>query len=92
MDTAATSTVSLKPRKTPKRKKGQGRGPSRLSGAVMDVTAAADFLGVSPKFVRARISSGQLPSTEAWRPGNLPPRRAGAVPLWLAGHNRRSNP
>jgi hypothetical protein len=28
----------------------------------MDVTAAADFLGVSPKFVRARISSSQLPS------------------------------
>lgn len=50
-------------RRPPRKRKGQGSGPRRLNGAVLDVAAAAELLGATEKAVRARAARGLLP----WR-------------------------
>ncbi len=50
-------------RRPPRKRKGQGSGPRRLNGVVLDVPAAAELLGATEKVVRARAARGLLP----WR-------------------------
>lgn len=50
-------------RRPPRKQKGQASGPRRLDGAVLDVAAAAELLGVTENLVRARAARGLLP----WR-------------------------
>ena len=46
----------------PKKRKGQARGPRRLSGEILDVATCAKFLGCSEKMVRTRVDRGLLPA------------------------------
>lgn len=50
-------------KRPPRKQKGQASGPRRLAGAVLDVAAAGELLGVTEKVVRARAARGLLP----WR-------------------------
>ena len=45
----------------PKKKQGIATGRRRLTGALLDVSAAAEFLGMSEKTVRSRASNHLLP-------------------------------
>lgn len=47
--------------KPPKRQPGWGKGPRRLSGALLDVRTVAEFLGESELSVRSQINRGLLP-------------------------------
>lgn len=49
------------PATPPKRQKGQGEGPRRVTGEILDVHTAAAFLGISEKATRARVNQGLLP-------------------------------
>lgn len=48
-------------RTPPPKRAGQGVGPRRLTGQVLDVAGAAQFIGCSEKAVRARAARGLLP-------------------------------
>jgi hypothetical protein len=48
-------------RSVPRKKPGQGCGQRRFTGALLDVTGAADLLGTTPACVRARIARHRLP-------------------------------
>jgi|JI10StandDraft_1071094.scaffolds.fasta_scaffold1763054_2 hypothetical protein len=45
----------------PRKKPGQGLGPRRVNGAVMDVTAAAGFIGTTEKTIRGQVSRRLIP-------------------------------
>lgn len=45
----------------PKKQKGQGCGPRRINGAMLDVAGAADFIGVTPNGIRARVARHRIP-------------------------------
>ena len=47
--------------KPPKKSPGTATGRRRLNGAALDVTATAEFLGVTEKQTRARIARGLIP-------------------------------
>lgn len=46
---------------TPPRRTGQGIGPRRMNGALLDVRHAALFLGVTEKTLRARVARRLVP-------------------------------
>lgn len=45
----------------PKKQPGQGRGPRRIDGMVLDVRTAAAFLGTTEKTVRGMIERKLIP-------------------------------
>jgi hypothetical protein len=45
----------------PKKQLGQGLGPRRINGAMMDVATTAYFLGTTPKAVRTKIERRLIP-------------------------------
>ncbi len=45
----------------PPKKPGQARGRRVINGALLDVSAASAFLGVTDKTLRARVSRRQVP-------------------------------
>jgi hypothetical protein len=45
----------------PRRQKGQGCGPRKISGQWLDIRAAAEYIGVTEKLVRTRCARGLLP-------------------------------
>lgn len=45
----------------PTKKPGQGLGPRRVNGAVMDVTTAASFIGTTEKAIRGQVSRRLIP-------------------------------
>jgi hypothetical protein len=45
----------------PKKQLGQGLGPRRINGAMMDVATAAYFLGTTPKAVRTKVERRLIP-------------------------------
>jgi hypothetical protein len=45
----------------PRKRAGQGGGPRRVAGQILDVAGAAQLLGVSEKAIRARVARGLLP-------------------------------
>jgi Helix-turn-helix domain len=45
----------------PKKQNGQGLGPRRIDGAVLDVRTAATFLGVSEKTLRGQVERRLIP-------------------------------
>ncbi len=45
----------------PTKKPGQGLGPRRVNGAVMDVMAAATFIGTTEKTIRGQVGRRLIP-------------------------------
>jgi hypothetical protein len=48
-------------RKTPRRQLGQGKGRRKMSGQILDISAASIFLGITEKTLRSRVSRGLIP-------------------------------
>ena len=48
-------------RKPPTKKPGQGKGPRRRNGFVLDMLTAAQFAGWIEKAMRARVERGRVP-------------------------------
>ena len=48
-------------KKPPKKKPGQGLGPRRINGFVLDMSTAAQFAGWSKKAMQARVERGRVP-------------------------------
>ncbi len=45
----------------PKKRKGQGTGPRRINGFVLDIATGAQFAGWTEKAMRARVGRGRVP-------------------------------
>jgi hypothetical protein len=45
----------------PRKQHGQGTGPRRVNGALLDVASGAVFLGVTEKALRARVARRLVP-------------------------------
>ena len=55
------ATMSTLPRQMPRKQSGQGLGPRRFNGKMLDVRAAADLIGTTEKLIRARVSRRLIP-------------------------------
>ncbi|MEK6801909.1 MAG: helix-turn-helix domain-containing protein [Nitrospirota bacterium] len=53
--------TQLGPHRPPRKQAGQGLGPRRIDGSALDVRAAAAFLGISEKAMRARVTRRLVP-------------------------------
>ena len=54
-------TEKLAQRKPPPRKTGQGKGPRRFTGNLLDVAGLAEEQGMTQNTIRARVERGVLP-------------------------------
>jgi hypothetical protein len=50
----------------PKKLKGQGRGPRKFAGTILDVKTVAELYGGSEKFWRGRVANRSVPFRK-WR-------------------------
>ena len=48
-------------RRPPKKRRGQGKGPRRINGFVLDIATGAQFAGWTEKAMRARVGRGRVP-------------------------------
>jgi hypothetical protein len=53
--------MEITTRMPPTKKPGQGVGPRRVNGIVMDVATAASFIGVTPKAIRGQVTRRLIP-------------------------------